>query len=716
MRKRMLSLLLCAVMIAGLMPMSVSALEEYEYPYIAGTQITDATASDVLGDGTVSYDPEKNVLTLNNASITAENEPYGIYAEGSLLIELVGQNSVTSSGVSDQNICAAVYSQSGDIKIFAGENAADPVLTATAAPQAPETAYSSYGIYGQDISIEDGVQVTAESGDASLKSGFKSSAISGNVISITNAAVNATAGSACYSYAIAGEKGIEINDSNVTAQSNSQTVYLEDYNVLYSAGIIAPTEGDIQISGGTVNAQSSEAERLSVDIASLQGSLTIDNNAVVQANYENLGFTSAAEGGVGAGLMAYGDITIDDAKVYTRGREAALSAGIYSHENVMINGEVNAIGDRSDAPSFYLGGSFGIFAETGSVTVNSGKVTTSIGMTESAVCSGICAYGDVTINAGEVFASGSNAIPIDGVSPDLSCGLLSQAGNVVFADEDAKVTVNGGYANSSSVAIVALAGDVKFLAGDVDFLGYIKYAENYDDVICYGVIASGEEESDKGNIVVSGGNIGGLGNTGAFYLDGEFIVEPSANLILRIKTNDELIDVFETRGLAWEDYPQAAKEFLELQENNAEEIDGSPFTQKTVIPKEIVNSWKSFFCSTQKVTPVTYTLTFETNGGDSIAPLTAEEGTVIDLSQYTPKKDGFSFTGWYTDDTLTTKASSVTLDGNKTVYAGWTVEKTPEEPSPDTGDNNALLMLSAVLLMSGAVLSVVTYRKKKQFN
>ena len=71
MKNRILSLLLCAVMIAALLPISVSALEEDKYPYIAGTQITDATADDVLGDGTVSYDPEKNVLTLNNATITA---------------------------------------------------------------------------------------------------------------------------------------------------------------------------------------------------------------------------------------------------------------------------------------------------------------------------------------------------------------------------------------------------------------------------------------------------------------------------------------------------------------------------------------------------------------------------------------------------------------------------------------------------------------------
>ena len=225
MKKRILSLLLCAVMIVGLMPMSVSALEEDKYPYVAGTQITPANAENVLGDGKVSYDPEENVLTLKNATITAGSEPYGIYAEGDLLIELVGENKITSSEASAQNICAAVYSKNGNIRIFAGDNSDDAVLIAEASLQNSETDYSSYGIYGQDIFVEDGVKVIAESGDASLQNGFKSCGISGDAISITNAAVNAVAGSGCYSYAIEGRKGITIENSDVIAQSNSEVVF-----------------------------------------------------------------------------------------------------------------------------------------------------------------------------------------------------------------------------------------------------------------------------------------------------------------------------------------------------------------------------------------------------------------------------------------------------------------------------------------------------------
>lgn len=720
MKKRISSLMLCTTMIAGLMPVSVFALEPDEYPYVAGTQITAATASDVLGDGTVSYDPEKNVLTLSNAKIEANGAPYGIYAEGDLLIELVGENSITASGLPDQNICAAVYSQNGNISIFAGDNAADAVLTATASPQDSEIDYSSYGIYGKDIFIEDGVNVTAESSDASLESGFKSCGISGSTVSITNATVNAVAGSGCYSYAIEGENGITIENSDVTAQSNSEVVYWEDYNVLRSAGIIATTEGDIHISGGMVEAQSYQAYLLSVDIGSLGGRIIIDNKAVVLSSEQNVEFAGADEDGVGAGLMAYGDIKINDATVYAAGTEATVSAGIYSHKSVVINGEVNAIGNRSDAHLFLYGGSFGIFAETGSVTINGGKVTTSIGMTESAVCSGICAYGDVTVNGGEIFASGCNDASIE-VEPDMSCGILSQAGDVVFAGETVNIMVNGGYADGSSIAVHTMAGDVKFLGGEVDLLGYIEYADDgYWDIDCYGVVAlSGEvhalsarnaKTSAKGNIVFSGGNVRSLGNTGAFYLDGDLIVEPSDDLVLTISASRELTGVLETWGISWEQYLQAVREFLQAQDENAEEIEGSPFTGKAVISGEIVNSMKSFSCFAQKKT---YTLAFETNGGSSIAQLTGESGSVIDLSQYTPKKDGFSFTGWYTDQALTAKVTSVKLDGNKTVYAAWEEE---DIVSPETGVGNNVPVWAALLLISGGVLGAAALKKKRQAN
>lgn len=68
----------------------------------------------------------------------------------------------------------------------------------------------------------------------------------------------------------------------------------------------------------------------------------------------------------------------------------------------------------------------------------------------------------------------------------------------------------------------------------------------------------------------------------------------------------------------------------------------------------------------------TYTLTFETNGGNAIAKVTKNKGTTIDLAQYAPTKSGATFEGWYADKSLTKKITSVKLDANTTVYAKWT--------------------------------------------
>ena len=77
----------------------------------------------------------------------------------------------------------------------------------------------------------------------------------------------------------------------------------------------------------------------------------------------------------------------------------------------------------------------------------------------------------------------------------------------------------------------------------------------------------------------------------------------------------------------------------------------------------------------------TYTLTFDTNGGTAIAKVTKNKGTTINLSDYTTTREGYTFAGWYADEGLTDKVTSITLNANKTVYAKWT-ENVPVEPEP----------------------------------
>ena len=74
-----------------------------------------------------------------------------------------------------------------------------------------------------------------------------------------------------------------------------------------------------------------------------------------------------------------------------------------------------------------------------------------------------------------------------------------------------------------------------------------------------------------------------------------------------------------------------------------------------------------------------YTLTYETNGGSAIASTKHNSGATVSLTA-TPTKEGFAFAGWYSDAGLTNKITSIRMDGNKTVYAGW-----KEKENPNTG-------------------------------
>lgn len=65
--------------------------------WVAGVKVTDENASDILGDGTTSYDFDSKTLTLNNANITKAYEHKtervaGICADSDLNIELIGDN------------------------------------------------------------------------------------------------------------------------------------------------------------------------------------------------------------------------------------------------------------------------------------------------------------------------------------------------------------------------------------------------------------------------------------------------------------------------------------------------------------------------------------------------------------------------------------------------------------------------------------------------
>ncbi len=104
------------------------------------------------------------------------------------------------------------------------------------------------------------------------------------------------------------------------------------------------------------------------------------------------------------------------------------------------------------------------------------------------------------------------------------------------------------------------------------------------------------------------------------------------------------------------------------------------------------------------------TLKFETNGGGGIETITGNRGDKINLNDYRPGREGYNFTGWYSDKNLTNKLTEITLDGDSVVYAGWTEKVT----SPQTADTSNIAPFAAALALGGMVLCAETYARKKR--
>ena len=95
-----------------------------------------------------------------------------------------------------------------------------------------------------------------------------------------------------------------------------------------------------------------------------------------------------------------------------------------------------------------------------------------------------------------------------------------------------------------------------------------------------------------------------------------------------------------------------------------------------------IDEWKylngqDFVCDFDEYVAQNRTITFDTNGGNEIAPITQETDSALSLP--VPEKEGYYFVGWFTEQVPTSFDSQFTLETmpgkNITLYAGWASEE-----------------------------------------
>ena len=647
---RTLAVLLSLMLLVGLMPTMAFAADENvihvgreeltgnaDNPaYALTTEDGSVTTEDATADNyNIKWDG--STLTLKNATLTGSCddgalplsvERYAIHCENDFTIALVGSNTVKSPGVSDEDkSCASIGIFARQNLIITGYGVLDTtggIVTATGENKSAD----SFGIFspGGSITIEGG-KVTATGGEATVSYDGKDTssigiyAYSGSV-NISSGTVTAT-GSAASGNDNAISTGIsakaaDISGGTVTATGGT----VSDASIAQSKGIEA---NDIEITGGTVKAA---------------GDLATGKTGVSET--------------FSYGISSHGDVKVGNATVTASGDEANCSAGInIANGDITIeSGSVTASGGRSNPSA-----SAGIRAESGSVTINGGDVSAAVNMTEGGNADGIYAYGDIAINGGNIDAIGGVNYLADGVDPNYSSGIFSETGNITITGKDTVVNASSGIASNGIAAITAKAGDIVIRGGIV----YADGVSSGSEFIEFGNGLRALKDPDDntgGNIIISGGTVSVIGYTDSLYYEGELIARPESCEITAGVLDGWIVDE-NTGQPVWDEMAASASR-----------LEGSPFTEETVIARSLTEG-KIYF---------------------------GAAATATDPTEPTDPTDP-------TDPS--TPAGSNEQNGN--------ADKT--DNSAQTGDDSNIALWLAMLLVSDTALTgTVLYNRKKKYN
>ena len=156
--------------------------------YVAGVSVTRSNEDDVLGDGTVYYDPTNKILTFDNATI--ESQDTVVYSLIDLHIQLIGENKVVCTNEEyGVGIYAGNYNLNKDLA-FVGDGS----LTI----EIPNARGEAAGLSAADLIVGTDVTVITPDCDRSVNGIICDSSL----IVVDKATVTVNGGSANFSSAV----------------------------------------------------------------------------------------------------------------------------------------------------------------------------------------------------------------------------------------------------------------------------------------------------------------------------------------------------------------------------------------------------------------------------------------------------------------------------------------------------------------------------------
>ena len=363
--------------------------------WVGGERINNANASDVFGDGTVSYDAATNTLTLNGYSYSgAGYVNSAVYATGDLNIVVTGTNSLISSAANG----FGVYT--GGSLVITGSGTT-PTLNVTAASTgyAIKAAGASASLTGLKMTLTGNRGLVVNENQTS------------DTIEIDNCDITFAPGTkrAIQVYNDTGDGIVRIvNGSNLRGAGEIQ-VYA--YGTTGGDAILTIDSSTVNLTGNT------ETSRHGIELLSNYGDavLTIQNNSNVTVTTSN--DTDAVNVGSQHELNGKGKcaVSITDSTVVLNGERCGLTAFSWCETDNVQGTTVEIVDSTVDISG---GTYYGLYA----YAYDSGDAA-------------------ITITDSTVSASA----PLMGVEMAIDTRYYDIHGNLSYTQTDSIVTLSGGY-------------------------------------------------------------------------------------------------------------------------------------------------------------------------------------------------------------------------------------------------------------------------------